>query len=247
MSGVISGAFRTAYELAFQVSPIILQGGITSALTGNMLPIIGLTGQLASFAQGVASNGGIGANDFFAQYLPIPGGTLINNSVGMYPFANQQVAANAVIEQPLNISLLMIAPVKDAGGYVTKTAIFTALQASLRKHNNSGGTYAIATPAFVYTNCIMTGMTDVTSGEGKQQQIEWQLDFIKPLITASQATTAFGSLAHAIDSGQQVVGQPGYSGAAAGTGAPLPGATSLIAGASYLSGAVNNFLATPAL
>ena len=52
MSGALASAARSAYQLAFQVSPIILQGGIAAGTPGGMLPIIGLTGQLLSFAQG---------------------------------------------------------------------------------------------------------------------------------------------------------------------------------------------------
>lgn len=91
---------RSAYDLAFQVTPIILNQGIASQSLGGMLPIIGLTGQLAAFAQGVLTNG-LSLNDFYARFVPIPGSTVLSNAVGTYPFANQRVAGNAYIEQPL--------------------------------------------------------------------------------------------------------------------------------------------------
>lgn len=243
MSGV-ANASRSAYDLAFQVSPIILTGGIASGLLGGALPIIGLVGQLVSFAQGALS-GGLNVNDFFARYVPTAGATVINNSIATYPFANQQVAANAIIEQPLTVSLRMIAPVKDAGGYLTKLALFTALRTSLQQHNVSGGSYAVATPAFIYTNCLMTGMTDITGGEGNQQQIEWQIDFVKPLISKQQAQQAYSSLMGKLANGQQVSGPVAWSGAAAAAGTQMPGALSLVAGAQNLASGVNSFLSAP--
>ena len=237
---IITSAFRDAYDLSFQVSPIILQGGIASSMPGQMLPIIGLTGQLVGLAQGLLSNG-FSMDDFFARYLPIPGGTVISNAIGTYPFANQQVAANAIIKQPLNISLLMIAPVKDTGGYLTKLALFTALVSSLENHNSAGGTYTIATPAFLYTNCVMTGMADVTSGDTKQKQIQWQLDFVKPLITSQDASIAYNGAMAKFAAGTQVT-SGAWSGANAAIGAPVQGATGIAQQVSGLAGSVNTFL-----
>lgn len=232
--------FRAAYDLSFQVSPIILVGGIAAGTLGGMLPIISLTGQAAALVQGIAT-GGITSDAFFAKFLPIPGSTIISNAVGTYPFANQQVAANAIIQQPLNISLEMIAPVKERGGYLTKLAIFTALQSSLLAHNNAGGTYNIATPAYIYTNCLMTGMTDITSGETNQKQVKWQLDFVQPLITQQQATSAYNSLMGKAASGQQIT-SPQWSGQGIAAGTPAQGAAQNVGN---LAGAVNNFLSQP--
>lgn len=239
----IASAFRTVYDLSFQVSPIILNGGIVAGTLGGMMPIIGLVGQLAAFAQGVVSSGGLSTDDFFARFVPIPGSSLINNSVGTYPFANQQVAANAMIMQPKNVSLLMIAPVKDAGGYLTKLALFTSLQSSLEAHIAAGGTFHIATPARLYTNCLLTSMTDVTSGESKQQMIQFQLDFVQPLITQQAASSAFSALMSKLSGGQQVTSSA-WSGAVASVGSAAQGAAQ---GINNLAGAVNQFLSQPAL
>jgi hypothetical protein len=193
---ILNDAFRSAYDLAFQVSPIMLTGGEYP----TPFPIIGLTGQLSSLLQGAVSNG-VSLDDFYARYLPLPGSNVINNAIGMYPFANQQVAANAIIQQPKNISLMMLAPVRDSGGYLTKLAIFTALQTALENHNNAGGTYTIATPAFIYTDCVMTAMTDVTSGDTKQRQVQWQIDFVKPLVALADANAAFSAQINKITGG----------------------------------------------
>ncbi|HGL4258433.1 TPA: hypothetical protein ACKE3D_002113 [Burkholderia dolosa] len=244
----ISDAARTSYDLAFQVSPIILVGGIAANTLGGMLPIIALTGQLAAFAQGTLSSGGLSADNFFARFVPVPGSTLINQQVATYPFANQQVAANATIQQPLNISLRMIAPVKDTAGYLTKLALWTALQSSLVAHNAAGGTYTIATPAFIYPNCLLTQMTDATGGVTKQQQIEFQLDFIQPLVTQQQATSAFNSLMSKLNSGAQIsgatpaAGSSFWSNTATAVGSAAQNAVQNISG---LSGVVNQYLSSP--
>lgn len=242
---VTQSASIAAYDLAFQVSPIILVGGIAANTLGGMIPIIGLTGQLASFAQGVLSSGSLNADDFFARFVPVPGSTLINNAVGTYPFANQQIAGNAIITQPKNISLLMIAPVKDAGGYLTKLAIFEALRTSLESHCAAGGTFHVATPAHIYTNVILTAMTDVTSGASKQQMTTYQLDFFQPLITQDSAQNALNSLMGKLTGGQQIIpsglaGTSIWSSAASTVGTAAQGAAQSISG---LPAAANNFLA----
>jgi len=203
MSNGMAKAAMTAYDLAFQVSPIILVGGSYASSLGGAMPIIGLVGQLAALGQGILTSG-LDADAAFARFVPLPGGTLISNSLGKYPFANQQVAANAIIQQPLNVSLQMIAPVNDKAGYLTKLAIITSLQASLQAHCNAGGTFNVATPAYIYTNCILTNMQDITSGTTAQKQVEWQLDFEQPLITQQDATAAVNALMGKLSGGQQV-------------------------------------------
>ncbi len=194
MSGFLSVAGRAAFQLAYQVSPIILNNGIASGFgVEGMLPIVVLTESISIVNGLLTGSFPTSLDDAFAQFLPLPGATLISNQIGMYPFANQQVAANAIIAQPLTVSLLMRCPVKDTGGYVAKIATITALQTALSQHNAAGGTYTIVTPSFVYTNCILVNMQDVTGGEGRQPQIDWQLDFVKPLITLAQATQAYNA------------------------------------------------------
>jgi hypothetical protein len=241
-------AFATVYDLSFQISPIILVGGIAANTLGGMLPIIALAGQAAGALQGALSSGSLSTDDFFARFVPIPGSTLINQQVATYPFANQATAANSTIQQPLNISLRMIAPVKDTAGYLTKLAIWTALQSSLVAHNAAGGLYTIATPSYIYTNCIMTQMTDATGGSGKQQQIIYQLDFVQPLVTQAQATATYNSLMSKLSSGASVAGNNLPAGSSiwsnAGT-AVGSAAQSAVSGVTGLTGVVNQYLSAP--
>ncbi len=199
----MSGALRTLAQLAFQVSPIVLTGGIATPIPGGALPIIFLT-ESVSLVGGLLTGAGLPSSldDFFAQYLPVSGGTLIDQAIGTYRFANQMVAANAVIQNPLKISLQMIAPSRQSGDMLTKLPIMTLVQSALQQHNATGGLYTIATPAQIYTNCVMTAFTDTTpSAELKQWQIIWNLDFIQPLVTQAQATNAWNALLSNISNG----------------------------------------------
>lgn len=209
--------FRGLYDLAFQISPILLVGGIVGA-QGAIAPIITYTGVSLT-----------NLDNAFAHYLPLPGSTLISQSVGMYPFANQTVAANATIQQPLTISLMMIAPVNQPGGYLTKLSTFTNLVKQLALHNSIGGTYIVATPAYIYTNCLMTAMTDATAEisaeDGKQAQIQYQIDFVQPIITSQGLAAAQGALMQKITNGNQITGAPSYSGNPASSPANLTGVT----------------------
>jgi hypothetical protein len=240
-------AFSTAYDLSFQISPIILVDGIAANTLGGMLPIIALAGQAAGALQGALS-GGLGSTDFFARFVPIPGSTLINQTVATYPFANQATAANATIQQPRTASLLMIAPVKDAAGYLTKLAIFSALQSSLQAHNAAGGTYTLALPAGIMTGCLLTSVTDVTGGDTKQQMVQFQWDFIQPLITQSQAASTYSALMSKLVSGAQISGNnlPAgtsiWSNAATAVGSAAQNAVSNV---TSMAGVVNQYLSAP--
>ncbi|MBW8067063.1 MAG: hypothetical protein GJU73_06400 [Ferrovum sp.] len=215
---------RDIYTIAFQISPIIFKNGIVSKVPGGVLPVVALLGQLG-LIQSAISTGNININDFSFQFRPMPGSDIINQSVATYPFANQRVAANATIQEPLNVSLHMIAPVKVAGGYATKLPQITLLKTLFEKHSNAGGTYIILTPAYIYVDCLMLKMTDITSGETKQDQVAWQLDYFKPLISLSAAKTAMSSLMAKQSGGQQITSNA-WSGPSVGTGTSMPGAGS---------------------
>ena len=192
---------RTIFQLGYEVSPIILTQGIASAIPGQMLPIIAIT-QAANLALGVTTNGQIDINpdDFFARFQPVSGGTLIENQIGQYPFANQIVAANAIIAQPINVSIEMICPARAQGAYISKLVTMTALKMILDQHIAMGGTFIVATPAQIYVNCLLLRLKDVTPSDLKQKQAVWQWDFYKPLITESAAISVanskMGSLAN---------------------------------------------------
>jgi hypothetical protein len=184
-----------AYRLQFDISPIVLTGGVASNIAGAALPLINIS-QALSFPGGLLQSGSdiSSLDDFMLHFQPLPGSTLLDQQIGMYPFANQAVAANAVIQQPLAISMLMICPAGSGGGYLTKSATLNSLQATLQQHNQSEGLYTIITNAFTYTDCVMINMTDVSTGQTKQTQNMYKIDFIKPLISQAAAAQAFNAL-----------------------------------------------------
>lgn len=160
-------------------------------------------------------------DDYFGQFEPAAGASLISQEIGHYPFANQAVAANAVIAQPLRISMIMICPARTAGGYAAKQSVMTGLQNSLANHNSLGGTYSVMTMSYIYTNCLLTNLEDVTAGDSNQFQAKWRFDFEQPLLTLQQAQAAQNALMAKLGSGTAINGQPSTSGGPVNTQQPV--------------------------
>lgn len=238
----MSGFGGAAWQLAFQSAPIVLSGGLAELVPGGYLPLIAITEGLG-IAGGLLGANGLPSsqNQFFAQFEPLPGTTLIANQLGQYPFANQAVAANAIIQSPLTVSMLMKAPVNTAGGYWNKIAQFTAIKATLDKHSALGGVYLVITPSYAFQNAILLGLTDVTDGEGRQKQIEWQWDFQVPLITQSEAATALNSLLSRLNGGAQVT-TASWSGVASSIGFPLQSAAAAFSGLQTAATGITSYI-----
>lgn len=219
----MSGSAGAAqFAISFQLSPIILTGGVADSISGGMMPIISLT-QSQQFPTGILGAGvDLSFSSYFCYFEPLQSTSMIDNDVGMYPFANQSVAANAIIAKPLTISLLMICPARDTMPYFVRLQTLMSLQSTFAQHNAMGGLYTVLTPSYYYTSCIMVGMRDMTAGESKQAQIMWQIDFIQPLVTLDQAAQAQSALMSKLTDGSMVQGQPAWSGVAPNSGYPNP-------------------------
>ena len=178
-------AGSSQFKLSYEINPIVLTGGIASGIPGGALTVLSLL-QALSFGA-LTGTSDVGLDDTFANFYPLAGGTLIENQVGNYPFANMTVAANAMIAQPLAISLMMRIPVRDSGGYDTKTTVMTSLQNAIKQHCQAGGTFGVATPTFYYDNTLLIKLHDVSGGEILQAQYQYQWDFLKPLVTLDDA------------------------------------------------------------
>ena len=199
----MSAAALSAFQLAYQINPIILVGGIALGIPGGKMSVAALTqGTGASFS--IVPDR---LDDFFAQFEPVPGATLVDQDVATYPFANQATAANAVIANSLAISMLMICPMRPPDGSGGKLATMTALAGALKNHNAMGGTYDVATPSYIYTGCVMRLMRDVSSSETKQKQVSWQLDFAQPLLTISQLAQVQNNMMAQLSAGTPCNGQ----------------------------------------
>lgn len=190
----MASAGRIAFDMTFEISPIILVGGIAGAVPGAAVPILNYL-QPGIFPSLIDSGGGdLTLDQFFAHFRPLPGSTLAENLIGEYPFANQTVAANAIIIQPLHVSLLMVCPVNPPNTYAQKYSIMTALQATLAQHDIMGGLYTVATPSFIYQNCIRLRLVEVSRGESQQPQTTWQWDFRQPLVAVQGVQQTYNNM-----------------------------------------------------
>jgi hypothetical protein len=160
----MSDAGRAAFRLAYEISPILLTRGIAAKIPGGVLPIVALT-DAARLASGILTSvlnfGGpnIDFDDFFAKWYVLPGSTLINQQVGMYPFANQAVAANAVIAQPNNVSMMMLCPARPGTGALG-TAVAGAIGALFEGAIGAAGGAALsAIGGYAAKLATMTALT----------------------------------------------------------------------------------------
>lgn len=190
------------FTLQYEISPILLTGGV-AGMAGGTVPIIAYT-QGEIFTSLISGPGNLGFDEFFAHFQPMPGATLVNDQLGTYPFANQATAANAIITLPLNISMMMICPARNPGEYTRKQSVLAGLKSTLDQHILAGGLFSVNTPAFLYKDCVLLRVSDVSGGETKQVQFRWQWDFSKPLITLQQAQQAQNNLMGKLSNGTHV-------------------------------------------
>lgn len=181
----------TQFQLQNEISPIVLMGGLAQQLQDGM-KITDLTEP-----GGDASTVGYTYDDYFAHFKPVSGGTLAEWGIAEYPFASLIMAANAVIQNPLKISMLMICPAQTdtERNYISKSQRLTNLQNQIQTHISLGGTFIVVTPAFTYDNVLLRSIRDVSPPSDKQVQFIWQWDFEQPLITTSGAQQALGFFA----------------------------------------------------
>jgi hypothetical protein len=192
---------------------------------------------ITRFSTQGASISGLGlpfdANDLdnaFGAFNVLPGGSLVTQSISKYPFANQFVAANAVIREPITVSVIMDAPMRGPKAFATKLRVMTTLKGILDKHNNLGGTYIILTPAYLYTNMVMTSLTDNSRGNNSLPQNAWRWDFERPLIALEDLQQALNSFTTKMQN--QVPTSSNTSGISTGD---QTGQTQLVPGTQYPS------------
>ena len=230
---ILSSVGQIAYRLAYEISPIILVDGIAAQIPGKLLPIVAIT-EAANFGLGLLNGAlDIDLDQFFAHFWPEAGSTLYDVQLGKYPFANQAIAANAIIAQPLRLSVRMECPVQTQGGYTSKLITMSALVAVLKKHAQMGGLYTVATPAQLYTSLVLLRIVDISGENQAQSRYRWE--FEAPLITQQQAQQAQNNLMSTLSNGGATDGSWSGGGAGAST---VPGSNGLLdAGGSDTSAA----------
>jgi hypothetical protein len=152
----------------------------------------------------------------FGAFNVLAGGSLIQQTVAKYPFANQSYAANAILRDPLHVSLIWDTPMRGANAWGTKLTTMQSLKQRLDTHNNGGGTYIVVTPAYVYDNLVMLSLTDASRGSSNLPQNAWRFDFERPLIVLQELRKAQGALMSKLTNG--VITNGAWSGPAAGLG-----------------------------
>jgi hypothetical protein len=176
------------FQLSYQIAPIVLVGGIAAELgTNGQMSILQLT-------EGTSDPGFSDPNDYFAHFKPLPGSTLEDWSMAEYPFASFVMAANAMVQNALKFSLLMLCPARAGNPYPEKSGTISGLKAALDAHISQGGTFNVATPAYTYTNCLLVRLSDVSSISDTQVQLAYQWDFVQPLITQAAAAQSYNQI-----------------------------------------------------
>jgi hypothetical protein len=190
------------WQLLYQITPIWLKDGIvTQSNSGNMLPLLAILNADAFNANfmGAAGRHTGDVNDWtlddaFGIFQPTPGGSLVQQSIAEYPFANLNVAANAIVRNPIGVSLIMLTPMKTPQAWSLKMSTMTALKQTLDNHNNAGGVYVVFTPGFIYQNMLMTSLTDVSTAQSVLPQNAWRWDFTRPLVQLSELANVESNL-----------------------------------------------------
>jgi hypothetical protein len=214
---IVTQVLLSVYQLQYQIAPILFVNGIangigTGANSNQSLPITHFTENLP-VPLGITQNGvNLSLEDFFCQFKPATGSTLQNWQIANYPFANSTIAANATIAQPLTVSLIMVCPARGLNTLPLRQGILTRLKQALDVHILQGGTFTVLTPAYVYTNCLLVALRDITSQDDKQVQSVYQWDFVQPLLTQQSAAQAYNGLMNALQNNNVLSGTATNSG-----------------------------------
>lgn len=197
---------RSEYQVSYQVSPIMLVGGVAGT---GMLPLVNVLSS-ANYRQGLLSpSSQQDSSSFFGQFRVMPGHTLIENEAAMYPVANQTVAANAIIANPLKLSVEMLVPANSRTTVANKLSLMTSLKSTLDTHTAKGGWYNVATPSYIYQGCLLLNLQDSTDDDsGSQVQVRWVWSFVQPLLTVKAAEAAQNQFMAKISSSTRNTGDP---------------------------------------
>ena len=194
----LSAIGRFAIETVYELSPILLKNGIASEREEKLMLIGELTQSLPPLP--LTEN-----NGFFAHWKTIGGGSLMQNSVAQYPLANQATAGNAIVQQPVNISMLMYCPATSLYNFALRRTFISGILSSLDLHVRLGGLFVVYTPFFTYDNCVLTGIRDASEGSVTELQNAMIFDFMRPMIMDEQeAQTAQNAFMSKITDGEKI-------------------------------------------
>lgn len=185
-------------------------GLVQQSIATGKINGLGIVGNLQNNILTGGSNLSPQLDGYNANFKPLQGSTLFDLSLSQYPFANMAVAANAVIANPLHVSMLMAFPATSDFPYKRRWSVLTNLITKLRSHALAGGTYTVITPGFIYVDTILTTITDVSSDPNKpQESLKW--DFAQPLVSQQAAAQAQNNLMQTLTNGTPIVDSPTWS------------------------------------
>ena len=201
------------FKRAYQLAPILMVGGIAANLPNGQQTILTLT-------EGSDTINYADDEQYFAHFRPLPGGTLVDFSAAEYPFASMNMAANAMLQNALKVSLSMTCPARTnaKNSYPSIQAIITRIRQQLTAHILAGGSFTVATPGNIYENCLLLNLRDISNAGDKKVQQVFQWDFIQPLITQQAATKSFNNLYNKLANGLPVSNPPTNSGVSTSIG-----------------------------
>lgn len=191
----INTAARQRFRMQYEYAPILLKNGIAESYPEKVMSILQLTQQ-----------NGYPADDsgYFGYFSFVNGGTFMQNTVAQYPFANQYTAANAIVRQPNNISLLMTCPARSNMPLDLRQAIFHSVIASLVRHIELGGMFVVFAPMAIMQNCLLLAVRDSSSGENAALQNGMIFDFTQPqIMTDEDAQKATNQTMDKINKGEK--------------------------------------------
>lgn len=191
----INTAARQRFRMQYEYAPILLKNGIADGYPEKVMSILQLTQQ-----------NGYPADDsgYFGYFSFVNGGTFMQNTVAQYPFANQYTAANAIVRQPNNISLLMTCPARANMPLDRRQSIFQSLISSLDRHIAMGGLFVVYTPMAIMDNCLLLSVRDSSSGENAVLQNGIIFDFTQPqIMTDEDASKATNQTMDKINKGEK--------------------------------------------
>jgi hypothetical protein len=188
----------TAWKAYYQVCPIYLTGGIAGSGSGNtvsliqlltaasVVPVVGIGPQQPTNLGGALGpqqpQTVVSLDDAFGAFNVLPGGTLLVYTVPKYPLADQTMAANATVREPLTLSLVWETPMRGANAFTIKAQTMIQLKGLLDNHCNAGGMFTVFTPSYFYSNLILTALTDTSRAGNPLPQNAWRWDFERPQV-----------------------------------------------------------------
>ncbi|MDF7673948.1 hypothetical protein PT277_08010 [Acetobacteraceae bacterium ESL0709] len=194
VASVFDDIGRTLGNLAYVVSPILLEGGVAEK-TGLPVPILVYT-EAVALVNGLISGGIKGQFNMpdldnmwchwkMASSTDGSLNTILDYDIALHTLGTQNSACCHFIRNPLTVSMQMMCYARGPGAMVTKLATIQSLQAILDKHMMMGGRFIIITPGFYYTDMVLAHFTDITKDHAIHPASVFQLDFQQAILPKS--------------------------------------------------------------